>query len=139
MPVAVSSESVGNVTTCMLATDPRTGKIWGTDLAVAHPQSRQQTAAYAAVLRPMLMDFTKEGLRLRSYCYGVLALEIDDVTSVRTEVRGPDVPWATRRSQAGETPGTARYALSVGHSGAHLVIDGEENDPARFRRTSGFW
>src|SRR6185436_8622250 len=73
------------------------------------------------------MDFTKEGWRLRSYCYAVLALEIDDVTRGRTEVRGGDLLWATRRSQAGETLGAGRYTLSVGHGGAHLVIHGEEN------------
>jgi hypothetical protein len=31
------------------------------------------------------------------------------------------------RTQAGETLGTGRYTLSVGYSGAQLVIDGEEN------------
>src|SRR5580765_8014006 len=112
MPVAVSPESVGNMTTCMLATGARTGKIWGSDLAVAHPQSRQQAATYAAALRPLLMDFTKEGLRLWRYCYGVVAREIDEFTIVRTEERSGDFLWATRRSQAGETLGTGRYTLS---------------------------
>src|SRR6185369_1029369 len=66
-------------------------------------------------------------MRLRRYRYRVLALEIDDVTSGRTEVRGRDLLWAARRPQAGETLGTGRYTLSVGHGGAHLVIDGEED------------